>query len=609
MPIALLLQSALAPLADAARVFETWNAVLKLEALVIDRARGAFLVGWFGPNLPRVDGRLQIMIANIDELAEQYRTARAQSMGGQTGPNLAEPLAGMAGMAVGMFISPSGAFMYLYASLRTSLHWIWAALLTLTHGPLMTEIFTGFGSAVAIILLPLAFLGAIGLAIATAAGYRDAQAIYELLGDVARILQAFTRFVNLLMGPREAIRNPLLRQLLGLLDSVAALLAQLIGAAAIIVTRIAPLILLNAREAKALISLGETTMQIAKQLLSSAFDTLLHLVQSEDGQQASPWAVVQRMLSYVMTMVDRLVEGARLALTSLATSLAQGMEYIGSATRSSISAVAGTARSLILDFPLMRSFRAAAAMVTAVRSIFGSSAAPATPATPPPAASGGGLLSALVPPPPTPPTLIPPAAILGIMGPAPPTPSLQGAQDIIETLRRGGKLSLPSGLWGTPLTGAMVAPFELSPDTQRLADQLARPPRSVFAGEREALLQELQGRTPQQALEALRAQELRYRDLLYGVVGEVLPPQIRARIPELLEAFNAIDRAIYGRPESEAPSGTPEFPVRDLPDNGRLRPIVHKITVRSPGGDDISVADFTRDLVAQMREQTYLAVE
>lgn len=133
----------------------------------------------------------------------------------------------------------------------------------------------------------------------------------------------------------------------------------------------------------------------------------------------------------------------------------------------------------------------------------------------------------------------------------------------------------------------MVAPFELSPDTQRLAEQLARPPRSVFAGERDALREELQGRTPQQALAALRTQELRYRDLLYGVVGQVLPPQIRARIPELLEAFNAIDRAIYNRPESEAPSGTADFPVRDLPDNGRLRPIVHKVTVRSAGGDEI----------------------
>lgn len=44
MPLALLLQSALGCWAGAARVFDTWNAVLRLEALVIDRARGALVL-------------------------------------------------------------------------------------------------------------------------------------------------------------------------------------------------------------------------------------------------------------------------------------------------------------------------------------------------------------------------------------------------------------------------------------------------------------------------------------------------------------------------------------------------------------------------------------
>lgn len=84
-------------------------------------------------------------------------------------------------------------------------------------------------------------------------------------------------------------------------------------------------------------------MQIARSLVSGAIDTLMQLVQSDEGQQASPWAVVQRMLAYVMTMVDRLVDGARQALSRLVVSLAEGMDHIGNATRSGITAVATSA--------------------------------------------------------------------------------------------------------------------------------------------------------------------------------------------------------------------------------------------------------------------------
>ena len=131
MPIGLLLTSLSTPLAGMATAFERWNAVLRLEAVVMDRARGAFLVEWFGVRVPRLDSRLRVVISNIVALGEPYREARAQSKGGQTGPNLLEQVVGMAGMAIGMFISPSGILLYLYTKLRDSMCAIGASVLTI----------------------------------------------------------------------------------------------------------------------------------------------------------------------------------------------------------------------------------------------------------------------------------------------------------------------------------------------------------------------------------------------------------------------------------------------------------------------------------------------
>ncbi|PTS90392.1 hypothetical protein DBR17_01575, partial [Sphingomonas sp. HMWF008] len=94
MPVALLLQQDFQRLARAARPLDHWREVLVLEALVIDRARGAFLSTWFDATLPRSGDAVSIGIGNIAALGEQFRRARAQSIGGDTGANLAEPLAG-----------------------------------------------------------------------------------------------------------------------------------------------------------------------------------------------------------------------------------------------------------------------------------------------------------------------------------------------------------------------------------------------------------------------------------------------------------------------------------------------------------------------------------
>jgi hypothetical protein len=209
--------------------------------------------------------------------------------------------------------------------------------------------------------------------------------------------------------------------------------------------------------------------------------------------------------------------------------------------------------------------------------------------------------------------------VLGALPPRSPSPSppSSSSSSSLGSLPIGPPLPRPPSLPNTAAIESFLGPepsvgmpygpsqvFPLAAETIAAAERFRQAPPSVFAGERARLRQEL-GQTPAEALAAFRAEDLRYRDLLYGVVAEILPPQIRVRVPELLATFEALDRHLYG---VRGGGRTEEFPVRDLPDNGRLRPAVERLTVRLVGGEEVEGRRFAERVVAALRAQTYLAL-
>jgi hypothetical protein len=241
----------------------------------------------------------------------------------------------------------------------------------------------------------------------------------------------------------------------------------------------------------------------------------------------------------------------------------------------------------------VRTFRALAAM-WAVITTFGraGTAVPAPPPTTPAAPSTASSIAAAAP-----------ALVAAAVGTPPPEPSVAGA-GLIVTLTRMGFTVLPAGPWGPGISATEAAPFALDPATQGRIQDLLRSPGSVFSAEREALRTELGGRTPEQALAALRAEDVRYRDLLYAVVARVLPPHLQAYLPTLRHTFDLIDEHIHGLP---APGPYDPFPVRTVPDNGRLRPHVRRLVLRQVDGDEVSLQNIATDLQRLMRAQAYLA--
>lgn len=563
MPIALLLQPTFATYKQGSTLLYPWLALVRTEELLIARARSAFLVHWFGDRLPVRDNHLQVSIANLGALRQRWESVTRQQPDPGRGINLLEPMAGLSGTLVGVILSPSGAILGVHAIVRLLVTGVTEAggvLAGLIGGPLVTAV----GGIIGLLLLPLGFALAAVFGAAEQGAFRES---YWLLGAIARLLEAVAGFIDQLLGPREQVRNPLIRSVLVLFDRVAVLLIQAFAVVAVLVTRIAPMILPLARQALAF-----------RRVIDAVIDTIRAIIDRPvlGAFAGTIWASPQRGLGLLLdTLADGIAQIPR-RLTALMqqmiamlreNALAQLPLIISNSLR--IVAAAVTA---LLRHPILRTILA---VIARVQTVLGALPPRSSSSSPPPS-SGFSLGSLPIGPPvPRPPSLPNTAAIQRFLGPAP-------------------SVDLPYG-------PAQV--FPLAPETSAAAQRFRQSPPSVFAGERTRLSREL-GQEPATALATRRVEDLRYRDLLYGIVTQIAPPEIRVRVPELLSTFEALDRYIYDRRGGERAE---EFPVRDLLDNGRLRPSVARLTVRMVGGEEAETRQFAERVVAALRGQTYLA--
>ena len=96
------------------------------------------------------------------------------------------------------------------------------------------------------------------------------------------------------------------------------------------------------------------------------------------------------------------------------------------------------------------------------------------------------------------------------------------------------------------------------------------------------------------------------RDLIYLVVGRILPPALRVYAPDVRDAFDKLDEKIYGKKAQKKPAAE-RLPLLELEDNGRLRPVVTRLTLRAKDGNEPDLQAF-RDMVLEaMKGQAYLA--
>jgi hypothetical protein len=86
------------------------------------------------------------------------------------------------------------------------------------------------------------------------------------------------------------------------------------------------------------------------------------------------------------------------------------------------------------------------------------------------------------------------------------------------------------------------------------------------------------------------------------VVGRVLPAELRVRMGDVLDMLIKLDATLYKQKVAKQ-----DFPVLDLPDNGQLRPIVHRLVIRGTGMVRTDADTFQQRLQEAMNALVYPA--
>ncbi len=234
IPIAFLLEQVGQTFRREGVVFNAWLQVLTIEESVARRVRGAFLVSWFGPQLPLLGTGVGVIIANLSALRDRFVQLR------RSDEDKAIPFLGTlsvwAGVAIGgslgMLANPFVAFRGAIALWRRGWHGLALAM------PFLGILGLGL----------LGVVGAVGLtaAPALALALSDAAFVGTLAKAARRVsdlMDVTTVLIRQILGPREEIKNPLLRKIFVVLDSLSGLSVQMLGFLEIFSERIAPKVL------------------------------------------------------------------------------------------------------------------------------------------------------------------------------------------------------------------------------------------------------------------------------------------------------------------------------------------------------------------------------
>jgi hypothetical protein len=569
MPLALLLQGMIKTIAKGAKKLAPWAAMAYLEELLIDRARGAFLVHWFGTGLPLEGLQIRMAIANLDELRMRFNEALAERNRRltATGPNLLDPLAGLAGTVAGILVSPTGQLMLMIALERhlTGLGQSLAHMLNWLSGGLL-----GAGLGLGLIP-PIVLLGAFTLLVTDPESVRQA---YNFLGAMARAIDATRTFITLLLGPREAVRNPLLRRILEVADNISHVTMAAIGVFALLITRIGPLLLPLAAQLRAFYHLLQPVQEIFTALITDLSDRL----------------TVIRGFSEVSEVFHLLLG----EVSAFFTWGWQSVERAFAGGETDTQSVMGWFSIIKLELAQAFTLHPTIQVILRLIDVF-TAAAPHFRSSTPSPPSSGGITDRIK------------QAVIGAISP-PPLPDFPDLPQLPDTATLQAQLDVPPDLnLGTiQLFAFLTEPFRvpefepLAAEVQAAARRAARP-RSYFAAERRRLTEEL-GRSPTAALEQLYQTQIPFRSALMDVVAA----QAAEFVPDLREVFEAIDRHLFDRtwPTTESPS---LFPVRTVPEVEYLRPQIGELRIRVIGGEQTIANEWGRSLQATLLAQTYRA--
>jgi hypothetical protein len=531
---------------------------------VAERLRSAYLVHWFGTALPSQGNALKVGLVNMHELRARWMAVGGPQAGASpaVGPNLTEPLLGAGGALVGIFASPLNGIL-LSTAIGSLMHRWWAGTLAvvnwLTAGLLMSAALSLGGAG-----FPL------GLIVFAAGG--DLRELFDFLGALAELAVPLQQFWEQISGPREAVRNPLLRELLLLGDRVEALAASLFGTFAVLITRVAPL--LDSLRL-GLVAVGGLVLDLWPVIVLALTQSIGVVTGLVSGPGSAP-ALLQRVVAVLTRSLRRI--GTLLAATfaELSSDVSWLVEW--GSWRIDIWWLAAEPgiRDLTVDHPTVRYLRSFVGQL-AVASAWKARVSPPDSQPSPP--SSDGMLDKVkdwvlhktgmpttTPKPPVLPKL-PPIIPLGAIGPI---------VDVVELLRRFG------------LDVGPANPLEVGAEGRRVLERAAHPP-SVFGAEWAAL--EAETRRPEPLARTLEVAT--YLSLARRVVGPAAATGVRG-LEDVLSRIDAVIRTERRR-----------LPVKDVPEPTQLTPVIRQLRVRSRGRTSDALQAWVADLRRELDADPY----
>jgi hypothetical protein len=595
MPLAFLLQEIFGALKKGLVKLLPFGQLALIEELLIARARGAFMTHWFGSGLPFHGLSVLIHIDNIAALRKRYQAVLAQVKRDRErdlGPNFTEPLAGLVGVAAGMAASPGGMAAILIASLR-KVEWYVGLLIGVIWGPVLLGLafwMSFLAAAAGAIAFPFATAGAIHLA---SVNDPFARAIYNFLGALARFAGPLIDFVKQLTGPREEVRNPLLRHVLEVMDTFAGALALVLGFIAVLVTRIAPAVAPLAAQMAPLARLASESFGFLRDIVTDVVDMFLALFVGKK----SPFEIFLRTMKLIPKLLVKPLDVLKEMFATIKDRSAGFKAHLKTEAKAWGDAWKEALKKMFSLHPLIMLFKA----IMLVKDM----TFPA-PRTAPTVKKSWwdkfktALWDAVV------------AAYKKIRGPSKPTPPFPDftKPDVDKVIKDiGGEPTFP--LWAMEDWSEMslFMPYPDKPkegfpvaEWAKKAIAVAAKPPGIFRP------------APFGPVIAERDEERELRKHIITVIESVMPSKIREHVPTLLTLFQTIDEAIYAtdeeraerkrHPTKEAP---PEFPTLELDETKTLKPVIRKVRVLVRGpADEPEVRAFRAKLVDSLQGQLYV---
>jgi hypothetical protein len=411
---------------------------------------------------------------------------------------------------------------------------------------------------------------------------REVRGAYDVLGALARMFNAALILLDQVRGPRDQVRNPLLKKVLELADRMAGLFAQALGAIAVLIVWVGPALVPAARLLTGLGALAESVFVV----LGETVDALLANLDALGHGPLSVRAVFARVIEVAKRQLPIAQQAMTDGLALLAKTFGKVGDEVGAHLDVFATAVTAFVTGLFTDHPFGRVMMA---LRTEIKLLTADFAIPAAPKKPKPAGDDSpdpvAVLTAAIPP-------MPPLAF----------PSLPPMPDV-KRLRAGlGDADLPA------LTGASIRRYadeiglpgsidvpelSFSADAAKALDAVTKQP-SVFA-RRKPLAEAL-------TVNAHQLEE--FRESFSVVVGRVLPPELRGTGTELLaKVFAAVGHHVHGAKERTVDAD--RLPVLDLPEDDRLQPVVPRLVLRTFGTTLGEARRFQGQLTERLQKQSY----